>query len=91
MDGGAKLGALMQGCRMPTHKNPVPYLPNLIISVYSQLSPLILLEYAFYRSQFSFAAGNRPRPAAISAGNRKLRPVQAFISGPVEGRVCLSV
>ena len=28
-----------------------------------------------YRSQFSFAAGNRPRPAAISAGNRKLRPV----------------
>ena len=22
-----------------------------------------------YRSQFSFAAGNRPRPAAISAGN----------------------
>ena len=31
-----------------------------------------------YRSQFSFAAGNRPRPAAISAGNRKLRPVPVF-------------
>ena len=49
MDGGSKvrsLDARFQNAH--SYKNPVPYLPNLIISVYSQLSPLILLEYAFY-------------------------------------------
>ena len=43
------------------------------------ISPSYYKKRGKYRSQFSFAAGNRPRPAAISAGSRKLRPVNDIL------------
>ena len=45
---------------------------------YSELFVLKVYQH-MYRSQFSVAAGNRHRPAAISAGKRNATPVQAKI------------